>query len=136
MYGGINLNELIALDFEDKRLTREFFGDSSWRVLPLDALQSDKFVAEMVFSRLDHEMFPGSTVAHGYIYNDSRGIFCDGDRVRTSTVKQIVEIDGETYIETRNTMYKLIEAPVRQEPIEIPSMSKSLDHDERGWQPK
>lgn len=110
MFGAIDLNDLVNLG--DNNLTREFFGDSSWRILPLDAKPADKFVAEMVFDRLDHVMFPGSTVAHGNIYNDSRGIFLDGDRVRTSTVKQIVEIDGVTYIETRNTMYKLIERPV------------------------
>jgi hypothetical protein len=109
MFGAVDLQELIMCG--DKNLTSEFFGDSSWRVLPLDAKPEDKFVAEMVFQRLDHEMFPGSTVAHGFIFNDSRGIFCDGDKVRTSTVKQIVEIDGETYIETRNTMYKLIDKP-------------------------
>lgn len=106
MHGAIHLEDLIALG--DKNLTREFFGDSSWRILPLDAAPADKFVAEMVFKRLDDEMFPGHTVAHGLIYNDSRGIFRDGEPVRTSTVKQIVEIDGELYIETRNTMYKVI----------------------------
>lgn len=106
MYGAIHLEDLIALG--DKNLTREFFGDSSWRILPLDAAPADKFVAEMVFKRLDDEMFPGHTVAHGLIYKDSRGIFRDGEPVRTSTVKQIVEINGELYIETRNTMYKVI----------------------------
>jgi hypothetical protein len=109
MYGGISLDELF--DARDPNLVKEFFGDSSWRILPLDAKPEDKFVAEMVFSRLDDQMFPGHTVAHGRIYNDSRGIFMDGDPVRTSTVKQVVQIDGETYIETRNTMYKLINAP-------------------------
>jgi hypothetical protein len=95
MFGAVDLNEIM----KDDVLTREFFGDSSWRILPLDAKPAD------------HDMFPGSTVAHGNIYNDSRGIFLDGDRVRTSTVKQVVDIDGETYIETRNTMYKLIDKP-------------------------
>lgn len=119
MFGGIDLNELIALDYEDKRLTREFFGDSSWRVLPLDAKPEDKFVADMVFKCLDTEMFPGHTVAHGYIYNDSRGLFRDGDKARTSSVKRVVEIDGATYIETSTTMYKLIEPPARQESLQI-----------------
>lgn len=109
MFGAIGLDEIINCG--DVNLVKEFFGDSSWRILPLDAAPADKFVAEMVFSRLDDEMFPGSTVAHGYVYNDSRGIFLDGDRVRTSAVKQVVEIDGEMYIETRNTMYKLIDKP-------------------------
>lgn len=106
MYGAINLEDLIALG--DKNLTREFFGDSSWRILPLDAAPSDKFVAEMVFNRFDDKMFEGHTVAHGHIYNDSRGIFLDGEPVRTSSVKQVVEFDGELYIETRNTMYKVL----------------------------
>jgi hypothetical protein len=109
MYNAIDLNDLVALG--DNNLTREFFGDSSWRILPLDTAPADKFVAEMVFGRFDDQMFPGSTVAHGHIYNDSRGIFYDGSPVRTSTVKQVVEIDGVTYIETRNTMYKLIDKP-------------------------
>ncbi len=107
MNSGIQLDELF--EARNPNLVKEFFGDSSWRILPVDAKPEDKFVAEMVFERLDNEMFPGSTVAHGFIYNDSRGIFLDGDRVRTSTVKQIVEIDGDTYIETRNTMYKLVD---------------------------
>lgn len=132
MYGAINLQDLVNCG--DQNLVKEFFGDISWRVLPLDAAPADKFVAEMVFSSLDTEMFPGSTVAHGYIYNDSRGVFRDGDRVRTSTVKQIVEIHGETYIETRNTMYKLIKQPERTAPVCIDTIMR--DHDERGWQPK
>lgn len=106
MYGGIHLEELF--EARDPNLVKEFFGDSSWRILPLDAKPADKFVAEMVFNRFDDKMFEGHTVAHGHIYNDSRGIFRDGDPVRTSTVKQVVEFDGEIYIETRNTMYKVI----------------------------
>lgn len=106
MYGGIHLEDLF--NARDPKLVREFFGDSSWRILPLDAAPSDKFVAEMVFTRLDDKMFEGHTVAHGYIYNDSRGIFTDGEPVRTSSVKQVVEIEGEIYIETRNTMYKIL----------------------------
>lgn len=112
MYGGIDLNELV--NSGDTNLVKEFFGDSSWRILPLDAKPEDKFVAEMVFERLDDQMFPGHTVAHGHIYNDSRGIFLDGERVRTSTVKQVVEFEGELYIETRNTMYKVIDQPVSE----------------------
>lgn len=122
MYGGIHLDEL--LNCVDINLVKEFFGDSSWRILPADARPADKFVAEMVFHRLDTDMFPGSTVAHGYVYNDSRGIFRDGDRVRTSTVKQIVEIDGEVYIETRNTMYKLIKQPERTAPVCIDTIMR------------
>lgn len=106
MYGAVNLQDLV--DCGDKNLVKEFFGDSSWRILPLDAAPSDKFVAEMVFHRLDADMFPGSTVAHGYIYNDSRGIFRDGERIRTSAIKQIVEIEGLLYVETRNTIYKIL----------------------------
>lgn len=115
-------------DFNDTKaesdlenIYKEFFGDSSWRILPLDAKPEDKFVADMVFDSLDSKMFVGHTVAHGYIYNDSRGIFRDGDPVRTSTVKQIIEVDGETYIETRNTMYRLIERP-KTVKVELPNV--------------
>lgn len=86
----------------------QLLGDQSWRILPMDAKPEDKFEADMVFIALDDKMFPGDVVAHGIIYNDSRGIFHDGERVRTSTVKQIVKVDDELYIETRNTMYRII----------------------------
>lgn len=89
-------------------LTRELLEGNSWRVLPLDALPQDKFVAEMVFRGLDTTMFPGHTVAHGFIYNDSRGIFMDGEPVRTSTVANIYIVGGTYFIETRNTIYKII----------------------------
>jgi len=88
---------------------REVFEGMSWRILPLDALPEDKFVADMVFKSLDTTMFPGHTVAHGFIFNDSRGIFRDGDPVRTSTVKQMFTVGDEHFIETRNTIYRLIE---------------------------
>lgn len=109
---------------------REMLEGSKWRILPLDALPSDKFVAEMVFKRLDDEMFPGHTVAHGNIYNDSRGLFRDGEPVRTSSIKDIHNVNGVTYIETRNTMYKLIEQPVHKPSVHM------RDHDDSGWQPK
>ena len=96
-YKEINLNH-----------TREILEGSAWRVLPLDALPEDKFVADMVFHSLDTKMFPGHTVAHGFIHNDSRGIFNDGDPVRTSTVARVFSVDGTQYIETRNTIYKII----------------------------
>lgn len=89
-------------------LTREILEGSQWRVLPLDALPEDKFVADMVFDSLDTEMFPGHTVAHGFVYNDSRGIFNDGCPVRTSTVANIYIVNGVYFIETRNTIYKII----------------------------
>lgn len=87
---------------------REMLEGSEWRILPKDALPEDKFVADMVFKALDSKMFPGHTVAHGNIYNDSRGIFGDGDPVRTSSVKQLFTVGGEHFIETRNTIYRLI----------------------------
>lgn len=90
------------------RLLSEILGDSSWRILPLDTLPADKFVADMKFRSLDTKMFPGHTVAHGYIYNDSRGIFQDGEVIRTSTVKQMFTVGDEHFIETRNTIYRLI----------------------------
>ncbi|WKV20475.1 hypothetical protein 16Q_082 [Pseudomonas phage 16Q] len=127
----------------EQNLTHEFFNGSSWRILPLDATPEDKFVAEMVFDHFDDIMFEGHTVAHGFIYNDSRGIFLDGEPVRTSTVKQVVEVDGELYIETRNTMYKVISKPTKAL-VELMSGNSSVldkdvqvfEHDQRGWQPK
>lgn len=110
MFGAVNLSDIIALGKDDP-LYKEFFGDVSWRVLPEDALPEDKFVCDMVLERLDSNLFPGSTVAHGRAYNDSRGVFYDGCPVRTSTVKAIYEKDGHQYVETRNTMYRLIEEP-------------------------
>lgn len=101
-----------SLASEDFRLvgnlTREILEGSSWRMLPLDTLPEDKFVAEMVFDSFDTNMFPGHTVARGFIYNDSRGIFCDGDPVRTSTVARVFSVDDQQFIETRNTIYKII----------------------------
>lgn len=89
-------------------LIREHFTGSEWRILPLDALPEEKYVAEMQFDSFDDTLFPGDTVARGRIYNDSRGIFDDGDPVRTSTVKQVVVVGDDVYIETRNTMYKIL----------------------------
>ena len=89
-------------------LTKEILEGNTWRILPLDALPEDKFVADMVFKTLDTYQFPGHTVAHGFIYNDSRGIFPDGSPVRTSPVARIFEVDGVQFIETRNTIYKII----------------------------
>lgn len=101
-----------SLDTEDYRLvgnlTREILEGSSWRMLPLDTLPADKFVADMVFDCFDDIIFPGVTVARGFIYNDSRGIFYDGDPVRTSTVVRVFSVDGQQFIETRNTIYKII----------------------------
>lgn len=89
-------------------LLSEILGDSSWRILPLDAMPGEKFVADMKFRSLDTKMFPGHTVAHGYIYNDSRCIFQDGEVIRTSTVKRMFTVGDEHFIETRNTIYRLI----------------------------
>lgn len=80
-----------------------------WRVLPEDAKVSEKFKADMMlleigtFFNPDHGQF-----ARGRIFNDSRGIFRDGDVVRTSTIKDRFELNGVKYIETRNTIYKLV----------------------------
>jgi hypothetical protein len=108
MFGAVNIEDVVALGKDDP-LYKEFFGDPSWRILPEDAIPQDKFVADMKLIRLDSEMFPGSKVAHGRVYNDSRGIFRDGDVVRTSVIKDIYEKDGHIYIETRNTMYRLVD---------------------------
>lgn len=90
-------------------LTKELTGDISWRILALDALPEDKFVADMVFISFDAQLFQGSTVAHGVIYNDSRSIFPDGSPIRTSGVKRIFTVGNENFIETRNTIYRVID---------------------------
>lgn len=89
-------------------LTREVLEGTSWRMLPLDALPEDKFVADMKFECFDDILFPGVTVAHGRVYNDSRGIFCNGEMVRTSTVVRVFSVGDEQFIETRNTIYRII----------------------------
>ena len=88
----------------------EIYGTESWRVLPVDAKLSDKFRADMILLGIGE--FPaemnGGSYARGRIFNDSRGIFLDGEVVRTSTIKDQFELNGVRYIETRNTLYKLI----------------------------
>lgn len=85
----------------------EMFG-KDWRILPLDAKPEDKFRADMVL--VSYDRFPtGAMFAYGYVYNDSRELFHDGQDVRTSTIKNVYREDGVTYIETRNTIYRLIE---------------------------
>lgn len=80
----------------------------SWRILPLDAKPEDKFTAEMVFQSI-YAIGIDTFVATGYVYNDSRGVFRDGDPVRTSPIKNVYRgEDGKEYIETRNTIYKMI----------------------------
>lgn len=82
--------------------------DSSWRILPLDAKPSDKFTADMKFM-FTGEFPSGEMYAYGEIYNDSRNLFMDGEEVRTSAVKNIyVGEDRELYIETRNSMYRVL----------------------------
>lgn len=108
MVSTTNLSDITALGSNDP-MYKEFFGDIRWRILPEDALPEDKFQCDMVLIRTDSEMFAGHTVAHGYVYNDSRGVFPDGERVRTSYIVNIYEKGGHSIIETRNTMYRLIE---------------------------
>lgn len=45
--------------------------------------------------------------AVGDIYEDQQGRFPDGSQVVTSRVKDIKEVDGNTYICTQNTTYLL-----------------------------
>lgn len=85
----------------------ELFG-KSWRILPLDAKPEDKFRADMVLASY-HDFPSGAMSAYGYIYNDSRELFHDGQDIRTSAIKNVYREEGVTYIETRNTIYRLIE---------------------------
>lgn len=88
----------------------EMFG-KSWRILPLDAEREDKFRADMVLLSYHHFSSGAGVSAYGYIYNDSRELFHDGQDVRTSVVKNVFAEGGFTYIETRNTVYRVIEKP-------------------------
>ncbi len=57
---------------------------------------------------IDIGIFPdGGHYARGKIYEDGRGIFLDGEILRTSVIKNIYEVDGEIFIETRNTVYHI-----------------------------
>lgn len=48
-------------------------------------------------------------VAYGTIFNDSKGRFVDGSKIRTSAIENIIVNDkGEMFIETLNTMYKVL----------------------------
>ena len=87
-------------------LTREILEGAGWRILPKDAAPTEKFRADMGLISIGK--FPeGENYARGYIVNDSRGIFPDGEIIRTSVIKDIYEVDGETIIETRNTLYRV-----------------------------
>lgn len=82
--------------------------DRNWRILPLDAKPEDKFNADMVFESI-YAIGVDTYVATGYIYNDSRGVFPDSSPVRTSPIKDVYAgEDGTQFIETRNTIYKII----------------------------
>lgn len=59
--------------------------------------------AELQFERFTG-VGGGKKIAWGTIYNDKKGRFRDGTQVRTS----IVESDGDGYIQTMNTCYKVI----------------------------
>lgn len=85
-----------------------------WRIKPVDAQREDKYKADMAFTRFiqhtDDQYF-----ATGFVYNDSRSLFLDGDSVRTSLVKDVFEVDGEVFIETRNTIYRVINTGEEQD---------------------
>lgn len=52
----------------------------------------------------------------GAIYNDSRDKFPDGEFIRSSTIVDDSVRDGVRYIETRNSIYEVIEqAPQGEE---------------------
>ena len=79
-----------------------------WRILPLDAKPEDKFNADMVFESI-YAVGVDTFVATGYVYNDSRSVFPDGAPVRTSAIKNVYRDEaGTNFIETRNTIYKII----------------------------
>lgn len=50
-----------------------------------------------------------NNIAYGKIFNDSKQRFVDGTEVRTSTIGDIVEVNGKSYIQTRNTTYLMSE---------------------------
>lgn len=89
--------------------TKEMEG-RDWRILPLDAKPEDKFKADMVFQSM-FAIMPDVFCARGIIFNDSRHLFLDGEQVRTSNVVNIYHDGEETYLETRNTVYRIIDGP-------------------------
>lgn len=86
---------------------QEYVESQQWRIKPLDANVDDMFRADMVLVGVS-SAGEGSLYARGYIFNDSRDLFDDGEVVCTSTIKEIREVEGVRYIETRNTLYRVI----------------------------
>jgi hypothetical protein len=44
----------------------------------------------------------------GFIYEDKKGRFADGDNVMTSVVMEISKTEEATIVTTRNTVYQLV----------------------------
>lgn len=49
----------------------------------------------------------GRYIFWGHIYADSKKRWRDGTEIRTSLVQKEFEVDGEKYIQTLNTIYKV-----------------------------
>lgn len=67
-----------------------------------------------------HKFENGTEIAFGRIWNDTstHGFhpFLSGRQIRTSPIQERVEVDGNSYIVTLNTTYKvLIDAPTETE---------------------
>lgn len=88
-------------------LIKEYGTHAEWRILPVGAPVADKHKADLHLIRFG-TFASGEEYAYGLIFNDSRHLFLDNTDVRTSMIVDKYEIDGVKYVETRNTLYKLI----------------------------
>ncbi|WYV99378.1 hypothetical protein NoPa_00039 [Pseudomonas phage vB_PpuM-NoPa] len=88
-------------------LIKEYTTHAEWRILPEGAKREDKHQADLHLMRFG-TFQSGGEYAYGLIFNDSRFLFPDNSDVRTSIIVDKYEVDGVKYIETRNTIYKLI----------------------------
>lgn len=88
-------------------IEKELATSGEWRILPKDALLSEKHRADLDLRHVSTSN-AGFDFAVGFVYNDSRMLFPDGSSIYTSAIKDRFEIDGVKYIETRNTLYKII----------------------------
>lgn len=77
----------------------------------------NKFRADLILDHVlsvearkgvDYE-YPAYQVAVGYVYNDTdRNCFINGAHIRTSPIVRIYGLGGEIFMETKNTVYRIL----------------------------
>lgn len=82
--------------------------------------------AELLITDRVHYEVTGRTILFGRIFNDTHTHgyhpFADGRSIRTSFVEKEYELDGVKYVQTNNTLYKVIDdapAEIKQPDCEI-----------------